>query len=159
MHQGWQLTDRQQMDRRTPFWPIYHLSVSLWLKAVLIKLTQHKALPICRSVTKLTTYKIQHTKYICTLKPLYNTIVGSHISDPYYKWTCVICDSYASCFGQLLVKQVPKVLRKCLMHTNQHGNTCFFYFYVVFPRLKSWVMFWTFGSQGVPVLYWNLCCN
>ena len=38
---------------------------------------------------------------IATLESLYNTIVGSHMSDMCYKWTRVLSNGYALCFGQI----------------------------------------------------------
>ena len=79
-------------------------------------------------------------------------IVGSHIGDPCYKSSHVINDGHTSCVGQIKVKQVLKMLRKCLMHTDQYRNTCFWYFYVNLS--KTWTLpvgMWYFEILGAKV--------
>ena len=100
-------------------------------------LNEGKKLHFTVSVIPLQFWHPSYHNSTPTLEPLYNTIVGSHTSDPCYNWNLVISYSHVSCLGQVWVKQGLKVIRKCLMRTNQHWNTCIFYFYEVFPRLKS----------------------
>ena len=66
--------------------------------------------------------------------------------------TCVVSDGHTSRFCQICVKQVLKVLKKCLMHTNQHGNIHFVHFYkVFFQSFKvKFVMFEILGAKVYP---------